>query len=86
MNERNPCLHLSHLPLDFIHYKKIHVDRLGALILTLAIPRLQTVRHALVFAAGYDLSLLRSLRLPGAIFNTFKPTPLSSAINYTQKA
>ena len=45
----------------------IYIDRLGALNLTLAIPRLQTVRYAPVFAAGYDLSLLRSVIAPGAI-------------------
>ena len=53
VEKRNPYQRLPHLPLDFIQYKKIHVDRLGALILTLAIPRLQTVRQAPVFAAGY---------------------------------
>ena len=43
----------------------IYIDRLGAHVLVLAIPRLETVRYAPVFAAGYDLSLLRSVRLPG---------------------
>ena len=38
----------------------IYIDRLGALVLALTIPRLQTVRYAPAFAAGYDLSLLRS--------------------------